>query len=141
MQYVLLLTNAPDAWEDPTADVVDSADSGDGVFDDWAAYTRALHEAGVLVGGAALHGIDTATSVQVRGGQRLLTDGPFADTKEHLIGFYIIDVPDLDPALSWAAKVPNVRTGTVEVRPLVPGSSTSEVLAATLAGQGGDSPR
>ncbi len=137
MQYLLLLTNAPDAWEDTALDVVDPARTGDGVFDDWAAYTRALHEAGVLVTGAALHGIDTATSVRVRGGQRLLTDGPFADTKEHLIGFYIIDVPDLDPALAWAARVPHVRTGTVEVRPLVPGSSTDEQIGAAVARQGG----
>ena len=57
--------------------------------------------------------------MQVRGGERLLTDGPFADTKEHLIGFYVIDVPDLDTALAWAAKVPNVRTGSVEVRPVI----------------------
>jgi hypothetical protein len=138
MQYLLLLTNAPDAWEDPTVDEAVDHAGGDGVFDDWAGYTRALHEAGVLVSGAALHGTDTATSVRVRDGQRLVSDGPFADTKEHLIGFYIIDVPDLDPALAWAARVPSVRTGTVEVRPLVPGLSAGEVLAAGASGEAGD---
>ena len=61
----------------------------------------------------------------------MVTDGPFADTKEHLIGFYVIDVPDLDTALEWAARVPNVRTGTVEVRPLRAGSNTSVVLGLT----------
>jgi hypothetical protein len=130
MQYLLLLANAPDAWEQTAADPTD------GVFDDWAAYTAALREAGVLVAGAALHAPDTATSVQVRNGERLLTDGPFADTKEHLIGYYVIDVPDLDPALAWAARVPNVRTGTVEVRPIVPGSTTGEVLGAAQRSPG-----
>lgn len=85
---------------------------------DWVAYTRALSDAGVLVSGAGLHAPDTATSVRVRGGERLVTDGPFADTKEHLVGFYVIEVADLDTALGWAARVPNVRTGTVEVRPI-----------------------
>lgn len=123
MQYLLLVANAPDAWDTPG----DHAD--DGVTDDWAAYTRALHAAGVLVAGAALHGPDNATSVRVRGGNRLLTDGPFVETKEHLIGYYVIDVDDLDAALGWAARVPSVRTGTVEVRPIVAGSTTTQTLA------------
>jgi hypothetical protein len=74
--------------------------------------------------------------VRVRGGERLLTDGPFADTKEHLIGFYVIDVPDLDTALAWAAKVPNVRTGSVEVRPVMPDAEAARVdaTAAAVAG-------
>ena len=78
-----------------------------------------------------MHGPETATAVQVRDGHRLLIDGPFSETKEHLIGFYIIDVPDLDAALGWAARVPNVRTGTVEVRPIRPDSATDAVLAGT----------
>lgn len=127
MQYLLLIANAPDAWN--TAEPVD----GDGVFDDWALYTRALHDAGVLVGGSALHGVDTATTVQVRRGERLVTDGPFADIKEHLIGYYLIDVPDLDAALDWAAKVPNARTGSIEVRPVIPGSDTGTVVATGVA--------
>lgn len=123
MQYMLILANEPDAGEDHEAPV------GDEVFDDWGAYTRALDAAGVLVAGAGLHGPDRATSVRVRAGERLLTDGPFTDSKEHLIGFYLLDVPDLDAALDWAAKVPNVRTGTVEVRPVPPETA----IAATLA--------
>jgi hypothetical protein len=81
MQYLLLLANAPDAWSDAPAE------GGDGVYDDWGTYTRALREAGALVAGAGLHPPETATSVRVRNGERLLTDGPFADSKEHLIGF------------------------------------------------------
>jgi hypothetical protein len=120
MQYVLLLANAPDAW---TADADPPAPEGtDDVIADWAAYTEALARAGVLVAGAALDGVATATSVRRREGRRVVLDGPFVETKEHLIGFYVIDVADLDEALRWASRVPNVRTGTVEVRPVVPGS-------------------
>jgi hypothetical protein len=124
MKYLLLIANAPDAW----ADAAKGTD--DGVIEDWNAYTRALHEAGVLVYGAGLSAPSSATSVQRRAGSRLLTDGPFTETKEHLIGFYVIEVPDLDAALVWAARVPNVRTGTVEVRPISPGQTTTETLAA-----------
>lgn len=122
MHYMLVLANAPDEWDatDATPD--------DGVIDDWGAYTRALAEAGVLVGGSALHPADTATTVRVRAGDRLLTDGPYAEVREHLIGYYVIDCDDLDEALAWAGRVPCVRTGSVEVRPVVPGSSVDEVL-------------
>jgi hypothetical protein len=128
VQYLLLLANAPDAWDDGATTGAD-----DGVVTDWAAYTRALEQAGVLVGGAALHPPETATTVQVRQGRRLLVDGPFTETKEHLIGYYVIDVPDLDTALDWAAKVPNARTGSIEVRPLQAGSETGTVSATGSA--------
>jgi hypothetical protein len=127
MTYMLLITNAPDAWDDTDARAPEGVD--DGVVADWATYTRVLHEAGVLVAGHALHQPGTATSVQVRNGRRLLVDGPFAETKEHLIGYYVIDVPDLDTALDWAARVPNARTGTIEVRPVQEGSDAQSVLA------------
>jgi hypothetical protein len=127
MRYVLLLANDPQAWDDTDARPPDGQD--DGVIADWAAYTEALHAAGVLVDGAALRPAGTATSVRVRRGRRLLTDGPFAETKEHLIGYYVIDVAGLDDALSWAARVPNARTGTVEVRPVTPGSDVASTLA------------
>lgn len=129
MRYLLLLANDPDAWDD--TDARPPAGQDDGVIGDWAAYTDALRSAGVLVDGAALRPPATATSVRVRRGRRLLTDGPFAETKEHLIGYYVIDVPGLDDALAWAARVPNVRTGTVEVRPVTPGSDVASALAGT----------
>lgn len=116
MQYLLLIANAPDAWADDPAERTPD----DGVIDGWDVYTRALHDAGVLVAGAGLQDPDTATTVRLRQGRRLLIDGPFSETKEDLIGFYLIDVPDLDAALAWAARVPNVRTGSVEVRPVRP---------------------
>ena len=121
MKYMLVLAAAPEAWERN-----DSED--DGVIDDWAVYTRALAEAGVLLGGHGLAGTDSATTVRVRDRSVTLTDGPYTDAKEHLIGYYVIECADLDGALSWAARAPNARIGSVEVRPLLPGSATSEVL-------------
>jgi hypothetical protein len=85
----------------------------------WNAYTQSLSEAGVLVAGDALEGTDTATTVRERSGETVLTDGPFAETKEILGGYYLIDVPDLDAALKWAAQVPNAPYGSVEVRPVM----------------------
>ncbi len=122
MQYLLILAAEPSAWEDDTP-------ADDGVIDDWEVYTRALHDAGVLIAGHGLDGVDTSTTVRVRAGERLLTDGPFAESKEHLIGYYVIETDDLDEALEWAAKAPNARIGSVEVRPVLAGSSTDAVLA------------
>jgi hypothetical protein len=89
----------------------------------WApylAYSRALAEAGVAVGGAGLQPPRAATVVKVRDGRRQVQDGPFADTKEQLGGFFLIEVPTLDAALEWAARCPAATTGTVEVRPALP---------------------
>ena len=84
-------------------------------------------DSGALVGGEHLHETETATSVRVRG-DRLLTDGPFAETKEHLLGFFLIEVPDLDAALDWAAKAPLIGFGTVEVRGAHTGAAWQAVL-------------
>ena len=89
----------------------------------WAAYTAyatAMSAAGVSVGGAGLQPPAMATTVRLRGGQQQVQDGPFADTKEQLGGFFLIDVPDLDSALQWAARCPAAATGSVEVRPQLP---------------------
>ena len=83
------------------------------VFDDQAG------EAGVLIGGNALEAVSTATSVRLRGGQSELIDGPFAETKEQLGGYYLLKCKDLDEALGWAAKIPSARYGTIEVRPVM----------------------
>jgi hypothetical protein len=85
----------------------------------WFSYTQELQEAGVMRAGEALHAADAATTVRVRDGQRLTSDGPFAETKEVLGGYYVIDVPDLDAALQWAEKIPSVGYGSVEVRPVM----------------------
>jgi len=85
----------------------------------WFSYTQELQDAGVMRAGEALHGADAATTVRVRDGKRLTSDGPFAETKEVLGGYYVIDVPDLDAALAWAEKIPSVGYGSVEVRPVM----------------------
>jgi hypothetical protein len=76
-------------------------------------------EDGVMRGGEGLQGVETATSLRIRNGKVETMDGPFATTKEHLGGFYVIDVPDLDAALKYAALIPSATYGTVEVRPLM----------------------
>ena len=85
----------------------------------WFDYTQELERAGAMKAGDALQMPDTATTVRVRNGETLLTDGPFAETKEILGGYYLIDVEDLDTALGWAAKMPNIQYGSVEVRPVM----------------------
>ena len=89
----------------------------------WTDYTQAAKDAGVLLAAEQLTHSETATSVRFHGEERLITDGPFMETKEHLLGFYLIDVPDLDTALDWAAKMPIMRYGTVEVRPVREGQA------------------
>ena len=83
----------------------------------YRAYTVALREAGVMVGGAGLQPPDAGTTLRHRDGQRHVQDGPYAETKEQLGGFYEIEVPGLDNALEWAARCPAAATGAVEVRP------------------------
>ncbi|MEW5974475.1 MAG: YciI family protein [Acidobacteriota bacterium] len=80
--------------------------------------TTDLKESGSFVGSHRLRPVSTATAVRVRNGETLLTDGPFAETKEQLGGYYLVDVKDLDEALQWAAKIPSARFGTIEVRPV-----------------------
>ena len=84
-----------------------------------AALTRELHSRGQFLAASPLQPVSTATSVRVREGKRLVTDGPFAETREQLGGFYIIDVKDLNEAVSVAARVPPACKGTVEIRPVM----------------------
>jgi hypothetical protein len=83
----------------------------------WPAYSKALKDAGVFVGGAGLELPGSATTVRLQNGKRHVQDGPYADTKEQLGGYYVIDVPNLDAALEWAARVPAAPGSYVEVRP------------------------
>lgn len=86
----------------------------------WSAYVGAVHASGCFKSGAGLQPPRTASTVRVEGGQRQVQDGPFADTREHLGGYFILDVPSLDVALEWAARAPNSSAGHTEVRPLMP---------------------
>ncbi|HUA46728.1 MAG TPA: YciI family protein [Solirubrobacteraceae bacterium] len=98
------------------------------------AYTQGLQEAGVRVAGDALEGTGIATTLRERDGGVQITDGPFAETKEYLAGYYLIDCPDLDTALDHASRMPNLAYGSVEVRPVwdrtgPPMSSRAELQA------------
>lgn len=84
----------------------------------WMAYVQAIRASGITTSGYGLQPPMTGTSLRVRGNQRKVLDGPFADTKEQLGGYFIIDVPDLDTALTWAERAPCASTGGVEVRPV-----------------------
>ena len=112
MQYVVLIYEAPEEFarrESPEAQAY---------FAGWMAYAQAIGPH--ARGGAPLLPGATATTVRLRDGQRLVQDGPYADTREQLGGFWIIDVPDLDAALEWAARCPAAGTGAVEIRPVMP---------------------
>lgn len=85
----------------------------------WRAYHQAMVDAGVLVGGNALQPPSTGTTVRLKGGKRQVQDGPYADTKEQLGGYIILELPSLDAALEWAARCPAAATGAVEVRPVL----------------------
>ena len=120
MKYALLIyspTEAPE-YDAPRP----------GTDENIARYVRAMRDSGVLLAAEQLTHADTATSVRVRGGDRLLTDGPFMETKEHLLGFLLIDVPDLDAALDWAARGGAAAVGTVEVRAVKTGQPWQAML-------------
>jgi hypothetical protein len=86
---------------------------------DYFAFTNEIREAGVMVAGDALEAVSTATSIRIKDGKTELTDGPFAETKEQLGGYYLLECKDLDEAIKWASKIPAAKHGTVEVRPVM----------------------
>lgn len=112
MQYACLIY-------EPHDDSVSSPEEKQQIFGAYMKFSEDVQKAGVIRGGAPLQPTDTATTVRVRKGERLTTDGPFAETKEWLAGFYLLDCKNLDEALDWAAKIPGAQYGTVEVRPLM----------------------
>ena len=113
MQYLLMIYDEEKVWEKlPEAE-------RNGLYAEYGAFTTALQESGALVGANQLQPTGTATTVRVRDGETLVTDGPFAETKEQLGGYYLIEVDTVDEALEWAAKIPSARYGDIEVRPIV----------------------
>jgi len=112
MHYLLLICDSEAEFETVPEQAVA------GIIKEYGDYTAALQEAGVYVGSNRLRPTATAKCVRVRGGETLLTDGPYAETKEQLGGYFLINVNDLDEALRWAAKIPSARFGTIEVRPV-----------------------
>jgi hypothetical protein len=113
MQYMLLIYGDESAWQGR------SDAERDQVIQSYGAFTQELQQAGAMVAGDALQPTQTATTVRVHDGETLTTDGPFAETKEQLGGYYLIEADSLDDAIEWAAKVPAVREGSVEVRPVM----------------------
>ena len=88
-------------------------------FQKWMDYTERLKASGCWLGGEALQPTSTATTVRVKNGKPMLTDGPFAETKEQLGGYYMVECKDLDEAMKWAAEIPSAGRGPVEVRPIM----------------------
>ena len=113
MKYILLIYN------NNLYELVPGTEAHGKYFQAYGAFTENLAKSGKMAGGDALEPVSTATSVRVRNGKTVTTDGPFAETKEQLGGFYIVDAENLDEAIEWAAKIPTAEFGTIEVRPLM----------------------
>jgi hypothetical protein len=120
VQYALLIYGDEDAWG-ALAD-----DERGALYKAYGALSSDLRGQGKLLAGEELQSIATATSVRVRDDESLVSDGPFAETKEALGGFYLIEAETLDEAIEWASRIPSARTGTIEIRPVVdhPGTGT-----------------
>ena len=110
MKYMLLIYSDEDAWTE---------DKREHCYAESVRLTRDLHRKGQYLGASPLHPVSTATSVRVRDGKRLVTDGPFAETREQLGGYFLIEATDRDEAIAIAGRIPGARVGTVEIRPVV----------------------
>jgi hypothetical protein len=113
MQYLLLI------YENEQNNAKMSKADGDKIMQEYFAFTQDIQDKKNYVAGEALQPIATATTVRVREGKTVTTDGPFAETREQLGGYYLVEAKDLDEARSIAARIPTARTGSVEVRPVV----------------------
>jgi hypothetical protein len=113
MKFLAIIYNDESSFADATPEQIGELFAAHGAFGE------AATKAGVYVGGEGLQPTATATTVRVRDGERLLTDGPYAETKEQIGGYYLLDCKDLDDALNWAAQIPEAKTGAIEVRPIM----------------------
>jgi hypothetical protein len=130
MKYVLLIHDDEKLWSDmPAAE-------RDAMMGEYFAFTRGIQESGHYVAGEALQPAATATNVRVRGGQIQAIDGPFAETREQLGGFYMVDAASLEEAVAIAARIPSARLGTIEVRPVVDFSAGERPHADAAAAAG-----
>ena len=112
MQYLLTLYSEEAGWSRMPRSAQEQAVAA------YGAYTEALKKAGVYVGSNRLQSVSTATTVRVADGKSQVLNGPYAESREQLGGYYLIDVPDLDAALNWAKRCPGARHGSIEVRPI-----------------------
>jgi hypothetical protein len=113
MKYLLTIYADESGWVTATPEQVG------GIMAAYGEFSEAAQAAGVLVGGEGLQPTSTATTVRVRDGETLSTDGPFAETREQLGGYYLLDCKDLDDAISWASRIPDAQHGSVEIRPIM----------------------
>jgi hypothetical protein len=113
MKYLCTIYGDESGWGDATPDQMAAVMAAYNAFGDEA------RAAGVMLGGEGLELTSSATTVRVRDGERVLSDGPFAETKEQLGGYYLLECDSLDEAIDWAAKIPGAATGSVEVRPVM----------------------
>ncbi len=114
MKYLLLIYENEAAFAD-----IPEAEQGK-IFGEYMDYTKGIAKSGNYISGEALEPVATATTVRVKNGKTLTTDGPFAETKEQLGGFYLVEAKDLDEAIKCAVGIPASRTGSIEVRPVMP---------------------
>lgn len=119
MKYLLLIYENEASWAG-----MSEADQGK-MFQEYLDFSGRARKNGNYVAGAALQPVSTATTVRVKNGKTLSTDGPFAETKEQLGGFYLMEAKDLDEAIALAAGIPAARTGSIEVRPILPTPGTA----------------
>ena len=114
MKYMLLVYENEANWN-----ALSEAEKGK-IFQEYMAYGSGLRKSGHWLASNALQPVATATTVRVKDGKTLTTDGPFAETREQFGGFYLVEAKDLDEAVKLAARIPGARTGSVEVRPILP---------------------
>jgi len=126
MKYLLLIYT-PESTEQPDPEVLDA------VMSAYNEYTDHVRSTGAYVAAEALQPTVTATTVRVRDGQTLTTDGPFAETKEALGGFYLVEAKDLDEAIDLAARIPGAQSGSIEVRPVVDFAAVPDPAGASSA--------
>ncbi len=112
MKYLCLI------YDDESKMAAMPKDESDAFLGEYFAFSNELHHSGRMLGGEALDPVHTATTVRIRNGKLTTTDGPFAETKEQLGGFYLVEAHDLNEAIQIAAKIPSARTGSIEVRPV-----------------------
>ena len=112
VQYILMIYGNEAAMQSASKADIDTMHAA------YGAYTEALKKAGVMVGGDRLHPSSSAATVRVKDGKSSVLNGPYAETREQLGGYYIVDVPDLDVAIAWAARCPGASSGAMEVRPI-----------------------
>jgi hypothetical protein len=129
MKYLCTIYGDESQWTNATPEQISQ------VMEAYAAFGEEAGQAGVILAGEGLEPTSSATTVRVRDGERMLTDGPFAETKEQLGGFYLLDCANLDEAIDWAARIPGAASGSVEVRPVMnyEGAPTGDATQSAAA--------